>query len=643
MLRFRAPDANLADGAVTNLLAVSQVIDAAMQPCHFFAAPELRLTWIAARAETIAWEIFRGRLLDKAQTREQKAFLSWHVIQADAAESTISVKLDVHARQIHVTRGLLAYAWEGYDAAGGIESRETIKWLRELVGTIALADFADLEFVNDELICLIWQAVVGTSRLPLTSVEAPLPAFVFGQFHYVARQEAGATACDSWDDFLTAGLQPTHAWSENVKVVEFALRHLSPAQLPGLADTLAGCWLRESLPRLLRSMFNDVSLSPHTFFTENALALLNALTERQALSVDEKIDFLSRLLRQLARHLTAYDLVTFHHRGANYPDALLLDLALKYYLHAFEAAPDRLLGAEEKPRRRALRQAILMRRHYEGHLVPDLPTSPGENARVLPASHPRVPEEQLTQSYRRRRQLYPDDPLPALLTPRTRQVLAQCVRDLDHLDERVELGLGVFIDRPLGYAKKAAEPDLTPLLAHEAFSPALARRRWQELKKLCTELDVRCDVAGLDSLFENGPWPTGLPHAELVECPRPTAALCDVRKVADDFVILRTLPQGLLPVLDRLRPLQDRYRLAFLADGRCRLCVQALDGEKAPRLVIYDDRLRRRLELAVDASQGFMTRAGVELPRAGLHVLCVWEDTEDTEVLSPHEPMDLRA
>lgn len=642
MLRFRPKSADL--GPVIDFFAVSEVIDAALAPGNFFAAPDLHLNWIAARSETIPWEIFRGRLLDVWQTRLQKTFLSWHVSQADATESTISTKLDVHARQIHVTRGLLAYAWEGYDAGGAIESRETVKWLRELVGTIDLADFDDLENLRDELICLIWQSVVGTSRLPLTSVEAPLPAFAFGQLSYVHRPTAGDRASDSWAAFLVAGLQPTHAWNENVKLVEFTLRRIEPAQLPRLAEFLGNSWLRESLPRLFRSMFNDVSLSPHTRFTANALALVAALADRGALSADQQVDFLGHLLRQLGRHLTAYDLVTFHHRGANYPDALLLDLALRQYIRVIETAPGRFTDETEEARlrRRALRQACLARRRYEGHLVPDLPTSPGENARVLPASHPRLPEEQLTQTHRRRRVLYAGESLAGVLSECARRVVAKSVADLMHFDERVEMGLGVFIDRPLGYAKAVGEPDLTPLLAHEAFSPSLARRRWQELKELCDEHSLAYDPAALDPLFENGLGPAGLPHKEVAECPRPAAALCDVRKVAADFVILRTLPKGMLALLDRLAPLQARYRLPFITDGRCRWCVQALDEAKVPRLMIYDDRQRRRLEMAVDASQGFRTRAGVELPRAGLQILCVWEDAEDGNGLIRREPVDLR-
>ena len=71
--------------------------------------------------------------------------------------------------------------------------------------------------------------------------------------------------------------------------------------------------------------------------------------------------------------------------------------------------------ANKRLRRRALRQAWLIRRRYEGWPVPDLPTSPGENNRVLPPSHPRVPEEQILQPSRRTRRLYADDPLPSHL------------------------------------------------------------------------------------------------------------------------------------------------------------------------------------------------------------------------------------
>jgi hypothetical protein len=45
-------------------------------------------------------------------------------------------------------------------------------------------------------------------------------------------------------------------------------------------------------------------------------------------------------------------------------------------------------------------------------------------------------------------------------------------------------------------------------------------------------------------------------------------------------------------------------------------------------VALYDDQLRRRVEIQVDVSKGYGCRAGVEYPRAGLRVTAVWEDTE---------------
>lgn len=594
------------------MLALAQVIDEAMRPGNFFAAPEMRLAWVSARAETIPWELFRGRLVERSQTRILKTFLAWHVIEENeshpASEPIISVKLDVHEKHIHVTRGLLAYVWEGHDAGGGvIESREVVKWTRELVGTLRLGDFTDLDSVRDELICLIWQAVVGSSRLPLHSVEAPLPVFSFGQLHYLFHDGAGAEPMRASADLMAAAGSLALDRPERIKLLEFALRCPGPhpqslSQGMNAERSRAGTWL---------AVFNNVSLSPYGDFVPNALALLG-----ERLHADEQLAFISGLLLQLGRHLTAYDLVTFHHRGANYPDALLLD-ALLDFLRQVDCFGPR--GLADSRLRRALRQACLLRRHYDGHLVPDSPTSPGENARVLPPSHPRVPDGQLAHGTQRRRKLFADEPLGALLPKAARAILAAGVAELDQMDDRVEMGLGLFIDRPLGYAKQIGEPDVTPMLAHEAFSPSIARRRWAELKSLCAELNVPVDAAKLDPLFENGPWPTGLPHAAVADCPRPVAALSDVRKVAGDFAILRTLPGG----LERM--------LRWIGQGdilpKPRLCVPARDAQGRPVIALYDPELRRRVELAVDVSQGYVTRAGVELPRAGVRVMA--NDTAD--------------
>src|SRR5262249_20344183 len=140
-------------------------------------------------------------------------------------------------------------------------------------------------------------------------------------------------------------------------------------------------------------------------------------------------------------------------------------------------------GDRGRLRRRALRQGWLLRRHYEGHLVPDAPTSPGENARVLPPPHRRVPEEQILQVIQRTRRLYDGDPLAAHLGERAGRVLRRGAADLHPADELRELGMAVFIDRPLGVLKAPAEPDQTPLLSYEAFSQAIADRRITDLAR----------------------------------------------------------------------------------------------------------------------------------------------------------------
>src|SRR5262249_19558241 len=134
---------------------------------------------------------------------------------------------------------------------------------------------------------------------------------------------------------------------------------------------------------------------------------------------------------------------------------------------------DEVWRQESRLRRRALRQAWLLRRQYESLAVPDLPTSPGENARVLPPSHPRVPEEQVLQPGRRRRKLYEGDPLP--MNEAVRKVLRAAALDLlEDPRERRELGTALFLDRPFGVGKQAAEPDGTLLLASLAYSRSIA-------------------------------------------------------------------------------------------------------------------------------------------------------------------------
>ncbi len=607
-MRFRSHDPQPPVGSLGDSLAIGQMIDALIRPGCFVSDGPLSV--VSARAETIPWEIFRGRLLPRTQTRESRSFLSWNVFAGDAAEPILSVKFDVRDRTAHVVRSLLTYAWTPIDSAAGIESTESVSWSRELVGSAAISEMNDLAELRDEIVCLVWQAFVGTSRLPLTSVEAPLPGFVLGRSHFIASTlgEASDEPIDRWQRLLESATTQPLAWIERVKLVEFLLRRLPTDELPALCNAVPADW---PIARLMRSLFNHVSLSPYTGLVDNALAWLDQLRQLGRITAAEQIDFHAWLLRQLCRHLTAYDLITFHHRGANYPDALALDAILNACLHAAESNTSLFLLPDDdaRMRRRAVRQACLLRRHYEGHLVPDAPTSPGENARVMPPAFPRLPEEQLSQSNRRSKQLYGDSPLPDLLTPIGLAIVSASLEDLSHPAERIEQGIGLFIDRPLGYAKALAEPDLTPLLAHEAFSPSLARRRGKELTDLAAALGLSPSPECLKAACENDATPGGLPHSDLADCPRPTVALTDVRKVADDFIIARTIPGGLRELL----------ALAGVT-AKPRLAVNTRDRAGQPMLTLFDENRQRLMELHFDVMQGYRTRAGVEWPRGGLRV-----------------------
>lgn len=636
MPRFRPRHPGAAVRPVTPA-AVAELCAQVLAPVHFFAGPAITLRCEHVLAEENTWEVFRGRLLEPAHTRQRRTFEAWNVLiegKGDQVAELLALKLDAAAGELHVVRGLELYAWEGYDAGDNvILSRERARWTRELIATVRLDRFADLDELEDELACLLFLAVVGLSRLPLASPEAPLPQFTFGELFYC--YQPGATAQQGsvqlWQDMPARMLPAATTRRERARLLEAYLRATPATQVPAAAEL----WLRYAdaveLPALLREVFNDISLTPWTDFVEKALAFVAALEERGGLGA-AVADFLAQLLIQATRHLTAYDLVTFHHRGANYPDALLLDLVLKAYLallgrHAslFLAGPEdaQELAYRKRLRRRALRQGYLLRRRYEGHAVPDLPTSPGENSRVLPDSHPRVPDEQLLQPTRRRRLLFADDPLLPLLGTRAKLALQEAFADLTHPEERRELGLGLFIDRPLGMGKHPAEPDATPLLTALAYSRSIAQER---LRALAVEVGMAPDGPEVGPHMHSLDLP-GLPLSALGEAARPGAVtLADARRAAPDFVFLHTLPGSVRAFLDafELNRLAERFDLRDILDGDRVLIARSPQG---PGVRIHDAQLRPRLELQVPPGTGFVTRAGVELPAAGLVAIQVWQET----------------
>jgi hypothetical protein len=442
---------------------------------------------------------------------------------------------------------------------------------------------------------------------------------------------------------LVSSLNP----SEEAHLLETIL-HAAPAEdMSNAAAAFVRRWSQcgrtlADLESALRRLFNEASLSPYTDLVDKTLAFVRTIGSLGLFHTEQVVDFLSYLLRHISRHLTAFDLVTFHHRGANYPDALLLDSVLKEVLAMLDRRPDLFLEATDdgdtikrrkRIRRRALRQGWLLRRRYEGHAVPNLPTSPGENTRVLPPSHPRVPEVQITQAARRPRRLYADEPLLPRLRDRVALVLRQSLFDLEDADEWRELGLGVFLDRPLGVGKAAAEPDGTLLLSAEAFSVSIAR---QGLLALASDLGLNPEDALVQNLLARPPL-HGVPLDAIAGAVRPgTVSLADARRTAADFVFLRSTPssvKGLLVQFD-FSPLMLRCPIRDLLTRENVLITRSA---ASGRLVIYDAQLRPRIELEVAAEAGFESRAGQEYPVNGLRVVSVSMPAKDSEILQVHE------
>jgi hypothetical protein len=291
----------------------------------------------------------------------------------------------------------------------------------------------------------------------------------------------------------------------------------------------------------------------------------------------------------------------------------------------------------KRVRRRALRQGWLLRRRYEGHAVPDLPTSPGENMRVLPPGHPRVPEDQITQPARRTRRLYADDPLLPRLQGRVAEVLRRGFLDLEHDDEWRELGLGVFLDRPLGAGKSAAEPDGTLLLSAEAFSISIARQR---LLSFSGDLGVGREDDLIRRLLARPTLP-GLTLDTVGGGARSsTVSLADARGAAADFVFLRSTRSSVRSFLGEydFTSLKGRFRVEDLLYGKDMLIAQAA---ASPRLIVFDAQLRPRLEVEVVTRDGYESRSGQEYPVGGLLVRWVAEATGKSHDLQD-EPIRLR-
>jgi hypothetical protein len=639
------------------------LLEGVSAPEHFLVAGGLVLEWQHHLAEELPWEIFRGRLLPPAQTRLTSTFETWNGYRVDegarAPEPLLSLKLDREKGRLYVTRGIFSRVWEGYHAGDNVYlSRETPRWLQELIGTVQLDRFTNLDELRAEVICQLFQAVVGTSRLPLTSLEAPLPEFSLGQLAYCYRQgaEERSDPMQRSEDLISHALSDQLTWLEHVKLLETVVRTTSSERIGAAAVQFASRWEeaghgRNRLPALLRDLFNNVALSPYTDFVPKALTFVESLVSGGRLSDDEHVDFLSYILRQLARHLTAYDLVIFHHQGANYPDILLLDAVLKALLQQVERQPPLLerTPAEDSPagnrkrlRRRALRHGWMLRRRYEGHLVPDAPTSPGENARILPPPHRRVPDEQITNPLSRAKALFAGEALSTYLTAAVDRVLRESIEDLHLPEELRELGMALFLDRPLGVFKAPGEPDQTPILSYEAFSRSIAERRLKALEKDLELLSGSEHTQAQDALRQ-----LSVGGIALIPPRGPAGrigvSVHDAFRVADDFLFLRTTARSAKDffALFDFTALGDTPWMESLNHSCLILDGSAIGEQSIGSIVVFDAGHRRRFELRINAAQGYETRGGAEYPAAGLELVRIVRDANAGEKTAEPDRMTI--
>jgi hypothetical protein len=588
---------------MTDSLVEEAIVPRALDPAHFFVEREHALRFEHAVPERCAWELFRSHLLDRGQTRQERDFTSWHVFFDQADEPLLSVKFDAAASRLYVVRSLRVFGQEVFEESGVIDSRPAKKWQRELVGSVDLKLVPNAKWLLRLVELCLFRAVIGTSRLPITSLESPLPQFALGQLFYLPNNNRDAPG-----DLLglLRCLSPDHSILERAKTLEFVLRALTRQDIPALVSSYLSCWQAQpgwqDFLGQQRALFHHVALSPYTVFVEYWLSFLMALAPHHF----PIRDVLSYILRHLVRHLTAFDLTTFHNRGANYPDALFLDASLRCYLELLESRPASAIGRLD---RRALRQAWLVRKQLEGSPVPLQPTSPGENLRVLPPPFAPVPEEELLDPQARTKRLFEGQPAEDLLTPATRELLVASLADLDDPRELRELGMAVFLDRPFGVFKQPGEVDRTTLFSHEAFSRRIALSRLETFCAWGLLAPERRTVLAdnLEALPVRG-----IPVNELHCRDRPgVVSLADAVKVSPDFIAVRTTSSSLNEFVQDYDWQNVHIRPVLLVPHH---------EPGAVRLVVYDHNGQARLELPLTPPVEYREVAGKEYVVHGLHV-----------------------
>src|SRR5262249_33545312 len=129
----------------------------------------------------------------------------------------------------------------------------------------------------------------------------------------------------------------------------------------------------------------------------------------------------------------------------------------------------------------------------------------------------------------------------------------------------------------------------------------------------------------------------GLPVTAVWSPERAVISLADARRVADDFVLTRTLPSSVREFVELLpvEALAGRMGLCAAWTPFAHLIVRV----PAPAVVVpsaesghgyvvalFDVQYRKRVELAVDSAVGFRSRSGREFPAGGLRPIRLWSE-----------------
>src|SRR5262249_5879659 len=104
-------------------------------------------------------------------------------------------------------------------------------------------------------------------------------------------------------------------------------------------------------------------------------------------------------------------------------------------------------------------------------------------------------------------------------------------------------------------------------------------------------------------------------------------SLLDAARVADDFMVLRTTSRSAGDLLAQLdcRALAEQGSLVRPWPGGVIVDGAAILAGPPGALVIFDRSYRRRLELRIDAQEGYQCWRGIEYPRPGLRVVRTWD------------------